>query len=78
MNWFSGLPNPFAPKTVAKLEAEKAAELAKVTKSYDDQLAAARAKEAAAAPAAVGTTPAVGGRKKTRRGKKKSKKSRKH
>jgi hypothetical protein len=73
MNWFSGLKNPFAGKSSSELESEKETELAKLSASYDEKIAAAKVKESA--PAAVGTA-AVGGRK-TRRSKKgKSKRSR--
>ena len=77
MNWLSSL---FAGKSSAALEAEKTAELDKLSKSYDEKIA--KAKEREGVPAATGTTelpPAVvGARRKTRRGGKKGKKSRKH
>jgi hypothetical protein len=76
MNWFSGF---FKSKSSADIEAEKTAEIAKLSQSYDEKIAAAKAKESAAAPPAEGTASLTGARrKKTRRGKKKGKKSRKH
>ena len=74
MEW---LKNLTASKSSTDLETEKAKELAALSKSYDEKIAAASAKEA---PPAVGTTGAVGARRrKTRRGgkRRKSRKSRK-
>jgi hypothetical protein len=77
MSWFSGLKNPFASKSPSELQQEKETELANLSKSYDEKIEAAKAKETAAAPAAVGTTTAVGRGRKTKRAKKtKSKRSR--